>query len=177
VLLADGHHFFRAERRADDPDVGGEYCRQAGVKPCGEGIDDIGQRFLHGLVELLEVEVLGVFFAEQSAAPQPGQRDDLDDAVFSRDFVNIRFVGDVDVFDGQRIEDFRAGGSADGIGQVVVADEQKYGHAAAGDPVYPFGEFSLLGLAGFAAFVGVAGKKHQVDVVVEGIIDQPVERG
>ena len=83
----------------------------------------------------------------------------------------------MDVLDGQRIKDLRAGGPADGIGQVVVADEQENGHAAAGNPVYPFGEFSLLGLAGFAAFIGVAGKKHEVNVIVEGIVDQPVERG
>jgi len=33
------------------------------------------------------------------------------------------------------------------------------------------GEFPLLGLAGFAAFCRLAGKQHQVDVVIEGIIE------
>ena len=175
MLRADGHHFFGAGFSADDPDVGGQDGGQRRVEFSGEGVDDIGQRVLHVLVELLEIEVLGVLFAEQGAAPQPGERNNLDDAVFGGNVVNLRFIGDDDIFHGQRIEDFGAGGASDSVGQVVVADEQEDGDTAAGKPVYPFGEFPLLGLAGFAAFIGVAGKQHQVDVVVQGVIDDLVE--
>ena len=110
------------------------------------------------MVELLKIEVFGIFLAEQGAAPQPGEGHNLDNTVFGWDGENIGLVCDMDIFDCQRIEDFRAGSPADGIRQVMVPDEQKDGNVAAGNSVYPFGEFSLLGLARFTAFVGVTGK-------------------
>jgi len=83
----------------------------------------------------LEIEVFGVLFTEQGAAPQPGEGHNLDDAVFGLESVNLRFIGDDDIFHGQRIEDFGAGGGVRQRWAVVVADEQEDQGCRRGKPV------------------------------------------
>ncbi|MBA7698401.1 hypothetical protein ES703_107078 [subsurface metagenome] len=95
---------------------------QFGVELFSLGSDNLGHRRLQSLVYLLEGKVLGVLFSQQGAAPQPGQRNNLDIPAGRRDTVNPGAVGDIDVFHRQGIENFGGGGFADSVGQVVVAD-------------------------------------------------------
>jgi len=41
----------------------------------------------------------------KSTAPEPRERHNLNDAVFGLNRVNLRFIGNDDIFYGQRIED------------------------------------------------------------------------
>ena len=59
----------------------------------------------------------------------------------------------------------------------MVTEEEEDGHVCLGETGDTLGELSLVGLGGVAAFVGVAGEEDEVDVVIEGEVDDLVEGG
>ena len=86
----------------------------------------------------------------------------MNSATVSWDAVDVGAVGDVNIFNGQGIEDFGAGSPANGVGQVVVTDEQEDGDTTGGQLVYAFGKFPLLGLAGLTTLIGVTAEENKV---------------
>jgi len=91
--------------------------------------------------------------------------------------MDIGAVGDIDVFNGEGIEDFGGGSLADSIGQVVVADEEEDSDAASSETIDAPGELPLLGLARLTALVGVAAEKHEVYPIFQRVVDKLVEGG
>ena len=91
--------------------------------------------------------------------------------------VDIGMVGDVDLFNGQGIENLNSGSPADGVGHIVVAGKEKDGDAAGGEAVNPSGKLSLLGLARLTALVGITAEEDKVCPVLKGIVYQLVKGG
>jgi len=59
----------------------------------------------------------------------------------------------------------------------MIADEDKYGNIVGGEAVNASGEFPLLGLAGFASFIGITAEEDKVYAVFQGIVHHPVKGG
>ncbi|MBA7557004.1 hypothetical protein ES705_49733 [subsurface metagenome] len=49
----------------------------------------------------------------------------MNNTTISWDLVNVRAVGDINIFDCQGIKDFGGGSPTYGIGQVVITDEEE----------------------------------------------------
>ena len=177
MLLTDGHLFLRADLGAGDPYMGGQDGGQLGVELGDIELNGAGQCLLQSFPELLKVKVLGIFPAEESAAPEPGERGHLYGAAGGVDFIDIGAVGNVDVLHRKRVENLGAGGAADGVGQVVVADEEEDGDIAGREAIDAAGKFSLLGLGGLAGLVGVPAEDYQVHPVLYGEINYLIKGG
>ena len=122
------------------------------------GVDDIGQLLLHLFVNLRKSEVFGFILAHQQAAPHPRQRCYLDDSAAGLYLENARLVGNIDVFYCQSIENFGRSRPADAVWHIVVSCNKENGNSGFGEFTDAFGEFPLLRLAGFAAFIGIPAK-------------------
>ena len=59
----------------------------------------------------------------------------------------------------------------------MVADEEEDGDTAGGQPIYAFGKFPLLGLAGLATLVSVTAEENEVHLILPGIIYNLVKGG
>ena len=86
------------------------------------------------------------------------------------DGVDLGAVGDINIFHRQGIEDFGGGSPADGVGQVVVTDEEEDGDTAGRQAVYAPGKLPLLGLARLTALIGIATEEDKVYLVFQGIV-------
>jgi hypothetical protein len=59
----------------------------------------------------------------------------------------------------------------------VIADEEKYGHAAGGQASDTPGELALLGLAWLAALVGVPAEEDKVYAIFQDIVHDLIQGG
>ena len=84
--------------------------------------------------------------------------------------MDARAVGDINVFNRQGIEDFGGSGSANSVGQVVVADEEEDGDTTYGQQVYAFGKFPLLGLTGLTTLISVTTEENKVYLIFQCIV-------
>ena len=76
--------------------------------------------------------------------------------------VDVRTIGDIDIFNSQSIEDFSGGRPTYGVGQVVVANEEEDWDAAGGQAIDALGKFPLLGLAWLTTLIGIAAEENKV---------------
>ena len=84
--------------------------------------------------------------------------------------VNIRAVGNVNLFDGQGVKNLGSGSPTDSVGEVVIADKEEDGKTISRQAVDAFGEFPLLSLARLTTLIGIASEKDKVYFVFQGIV-------
>src|SRR4030042_844546 len=97
-LLTDGHHAFRAGLCQAARYMGGPNTGQGGGESGSFTADNLRYRFLHHVVDLFQVEVLGILAAKERTAPQPGYSDNLYHTAGGGNSIDIRLIGDIDVF-------------------------------------------------------------------------------
>jgi hypothetical protein len=84
-------------------------------------------------------------------------------------------VGDIDIVNFKRAEDFGSGRPTDSVRQVVVADKEKDRDGILRQALYTLSKFPLLCLAGVSALVGITAEEDKVYPVSQGIVYQPVK--
>ena len=163
-LLSNRHQSFRTapHLRITNQNMSSQNGRQFRVELLSQVSNGIGQHLLQLLVNLLQGQVFGFFPFHQGAPSQPGQRGNLNNTVFGFNKGDFGAVGDVNILDSQGMKNLGAGSLTDGVGQVVVTDQNKDGDTAAGEPVDAQGELALLGLARLPALIGVPAEDDQV---------------
>ena len=127
------------------------------------------------VIQLVKRQVLVVILAQQIAADNPGQSDNLQQAMARFYSPGAHLTRHKDVRHGQRIEDLHTVGAPQSIGQIVVANQKKDGQAGIGQTADALGELTLVGWAGVACLVGIAGEENQVDVILRGITNHLVK--
>ena len=177
VVLAEHHGPFGTDGGAVDGKVGGDDGGNLGVQLPGPGVDGGGHAPFHFLAHFVDGLAAGILPAQQRAAAGPRDGQDLQGPRASSDGVVLEGRANVDVGHPQGVEDLDGGGAANGVGQVVVADQQEGRDAGLGKAGQAFGELPLLGLGRVPALVGISGEQHQVYVFGQGIFNHLVEGG
>jgi hypothetical protein len=161
--------------------VGGQHNGQGGIGALGEPqVDQLAQALIDLFENLAAGEgsriSAGTLAGEQAGAGDPGQGDDLE----RQPFEIIRaeksgMIENVHVRDFKGVEVFQSVGAAESGGEVVVADEQEGADASPGEAHHPAAPFALEGGGGRAILIGVASEDDQVNLLLDGGIDDGIQ--
>jgi hypothetical protein len=174
-VTPDHYAAFRSVRRAGHCEVSGQDRGQRGIKLFGHGADVLANDLLQRLVQFLDRFAAMLGLRQQTIAHGIRRGGDLHLAALRVNDVQVLGPANDHIRHTQRAIDVDAAGFFLHRRQIVIAHQHHHRHIRIDEALDAPRKLALQSGAGIARLEGITREDHQIDIMVQTVIDHLVE--
>ena len=148
--------------------MAGQNGRDRRIQFRNAGRDALGHPPFQFRPHFVDIQPPGLLPGQHTAPARPGDSYNLERPGRRGDAIGLETAADLDARHGQGRENFHGVGPAAGVGQVVIAHQQKHRKAGRYQAADAAGKLPLMGLGRVAALIHISGQQNQIHFLGQG---------